>query len=159
MVRRSGRMPGEVHEGCVYADGVLALRTRMQKVGETNRGVIGLPVTQSVVAHLRCDRCAAMFEARWADLTLERVCMRLFDAFTSPVERPAACSACGPSHAEQLVDVYLPSALDRFSVTPKRHGTTCVLCLRCGRLVWAHNAYAQEQERVVDELFSKARSS
>lgn len=143
--------PGSVHQGCVYGDGVFVLRLRSQRVGETTRGVIGLPVHALVVSHVSCDRCSAVYEARHKGERLTTLCERQMVGFTGPPDKPGRCTHCAEGRG-QLTEVYLSSFRDNFSVTPKRHGTTCLFCLRCGRVVWKYDHGAQEQARMEQDI-------
>lgn len=136
---KRGLSVGAQHEQCSYRDGIFVYRTVVRKVGETTRGVIGLPVHAVIVSHLACDRCSAMVEAKDAGLLLTQICKRQMKGFTGPPDKVSCCPHC-LSERGQLAEVYLRDELrDNFSVSARRYGTDCQLCLSCGRVVWKYS--------------------
>ncbi len=151
MSTKTGFRPGDAHEGCVYGDGVFVLRLRSQHVGETTRGVIGLPVHVLVVSHVTCDRCSAVYEARHKGQRLTSLCERQTAGFIGPPNKPEQCPNC-PEARGQLSEVYLESFRDNFSRSATRHGVSCLFCLRCGKLAWKYEHSAKEYAQIEHDL-------
>lgn len=137
------RQAGEPHEGCTRGGGVFMLQLREKQVGVTTAGILDMPVFENFVTHVACDMCGAMDRHRDRGALLTKFCERLLPSFISASDRPNACQRCPGK--EQLVEVYLPHAFrDNRSGSRQKFGTTTVLCLRCGQLVWSHNHSAAQ---------------
>ena len=160
MAQFGPRQAGEPHEACPKKTtgeegGVLTLHFEERRAGENTRGVIGNQVYIKVLAYLRCDVCSALYGVKDQGRSLVDYCRRLAKGFESQAEKPVACPHC-PAGKGRLTDAYRNSARDNFSLTPKRHGTSYLLCARCGQLAWVFEHSAEEDRRVqaqLEELF------
>lgn len=130
-----GRKVGEEHHRCGRG-GVLTLRLASRQDGVTDRGVRGLPVHVQVVGDLVCDGCGAVYACKDGGVLLTEFCRRQLKTFVSPADKPEHCPSCEVVQ-DELIKVYLHDPRDYFSVNMKRHGTDCLLCTRCGQVVWA----------------------
>lgn len=130
---------------------MLMLVFESKLVGETTGGVQGLPVHAQVITHLRCDACNVIYGSRHRGHHLTDYCRRRLQDCRNPETKPRACPCC-PADKGKLVEVYLESPQDRFSVNPERYGSDCLLCARCGRLIWFRDHGAEHYQRLEAEF-------
>lgn len=155
---KPGRLPGERHHGCL-SGGFLVISLRQASAGVTERGVIGLPVTVTVIEDLYCDGCYQVFRAQARGQRLTDYCRQLLEQPSAGSryrqaedKPPTVCGHC-PSGKCQPHEAYLVHHADNWSHTPRRHGVECTICLRSGQLISCLDHGAPERARI-DAMFS-----
>jgi hypothetical protein len=114
----------------VCRKGKLEVMLDSVEAGETTSGIIGLPISRTVVDHLACSKCFLIFEAKDRGCTLDEIRERQLKTFKNPAKRPDKCPKCGSKKWSSQ------HKYDEYGVRRNVPKLWYIYCAECDTIYW-----------------------